>query len=82
LYSLQLDTNLALEDKLIDAVSVQTSHKTELKNIEQIRNQEIKLLKEVHDSKLEESKLQLTHMQRKHESLKDNQNFKIDLMDE
>jgi hypothetical protein len=38
------------------------SHEKELKNIEGIRNQEISLLKEVHETKQEETKLQLTYI--------------------
>lgn len=53
----------------------------ELKTVEEIRNQELAVIKEVHASKLEDEAVKLIEKQRELESLKDNQNFKMSLMD-
>ena len=55
------DLKIEFEAKYVQAItesaSMKIAHEKELKNIEGIRNQEISLLKEVHETKLEETKL-------------------------
>jgi hypothetical protein len=48
---LQIALELKLSDMTKEKDEKDKGHKTELKNIEDIRNQEIMLLKEVHDGK-------------------------------
>ena len=55
------DLKVEFEAKYVATItenaSMKIAHEKELKNIEGIRNQEISLLKEVHETKLEETKL-------------------------
>ena len=53
----------------------------ELKAIEEIRNQELAVIKEVHESKMEDQAVKLLEKQRELDTLKENQTFKLSLMD-